>query len=68
MALFVLPWIGFLFDTWLGVLIGIIMYIGSRIFLRGEEEILSKTFGAAWDEGLSLLRSPRAGLRGEAEV
>jgi protein-S-isoprenylcysteine O-methyltransferase Ste14 len=49
-ALLVLPWIGFLFNTWLGVLIGIIVYIGSRIFSPEEEEILSKTFGATWDE------------------
>ena len=49
-ALLVLPWIGFLFNTWLGVLIGIILYIGSRIFSPEEEEILSKTFGTTWDE------------------
>jgi len=49
-ALLVLPWIGFLLNTWLGVLIGIVLYIGSRIFSPEEEKILSKTFGAAWDE------------------
>jgi protein-S-isoprenylcysteine O-methyltransferase Ste14 len=49
-ALLVLPWLGFLFKTWLGVLIGIILYIGSRIFSPEEEKILSQTFGAAWDE------------------
>jgi protein-S-isoprenylcysteine O-methyltransferase Ste14 len=49
-ALLVLPWLGFLFNTWLGVLIGIILYIGSRIFSPEEEKILSQTFGAAWDE------------------
>ena len=48
-ALLVLPWIGFLFDTWLGVVIGIVLYIGSRMFSPAEEEELSKTFGAAWD-------------------
>jgi protein-S-isoprenylcysteine O-methyltransferase Ste14 len=48
-ALLVLPWIGFLFNTWLGVLIGIILYVGSRIFSPEEEEMMSKTFGAAWD-------------------
>ena len=50
MALLVLPWIGFLFNTWLGILIGIIVYIGSRVFSPREEEVLSKTFGARWDE------------------
>jgi protein-S-isoprenylcysteine O-methyltransferase Ste14 len=49
-ALLVLPWIGFLLNTWLGVLIGIVLYIGSRVFAPEEEVILSKTFGAAWDE------------------
>ena len=49
-AFLVLPWIGFLLNTWLGVLIGIVLYIGSRIFSPEEEKILSKTFGAAWDE------------------
>jgi protein-S-isoprenylcysteine O-methyltransferase Ste14 len=49
-ALLVLPWIGFLLNTWLGVLIGIILYIGSRIFSPDEEKILSKIFGTTWDE------------------
>ena len=49
-ALLVLPWIGFLLDTWLGALIGIVLYVGSRIFSPEEEKILSKAFGAAWDE------------------
>ncbi len=46
----VLPWIGILLNTWLGVPIGVLLYIGSRIFSSSEEEALSKTFGAAWDE------------------
>jgi protein-S-isoprenylcysteine O-methyltransferase Ste14 len=49
-ALLVLPWIGFLFNTWLGLVIGIVMYIGSRMFAPEEEELLVKTFGASWDE------------------
>jgi protein-S-isoprenylcysteine O-methyltransferase Ste14 len=48
-ALLVIPWIGFLFDTWLGLVIGIILYIGSRLFSPEEEESLSKAFGPAWD-------------------
>ena len=31
-ALLVLPWIGFLFNTWLGVLIGIVIYMDLEIF------------------------------------
>jgi protein-S-isoprenylcysteine O-methyltransferase Ste14 len=57
-ALLVLPWIGFLFNTWLGALIGIILYIGSRIFSPEEEEILSKTFGTTWDEYCNRVKMP----------
>jgi protein-S-isoprenylcysteine O-methyltransferase Ste14 len=57
-ALLVLPWVGFLFNTWLGVVIGIVELIGSRIFSREEEEILSKTFGAAWDEYCRKVKIP----------
>lgn len=49
-ALLVLPWIGFLLNTWLGALIGIILYIASRAFAPAEEAELAKTFGATWDE------------------
>jgi protein-S-isoprenylcysteine O-methyltransferase Ste14 len=57
-AFLVLPWIGFLFNTWLGVLIGIIVYIGSKIFSPEEEAMLSKTFGARWDEYCSQVKVP----------
>jgi protein-S-isoprenylcysteine O-methyltransferase Ste14 len=57
-TLLVLPWIGFLFNTWLGALIGIVMYIGSRIFSPEEEKILSKTFGIAWDEYCKKVKIP----------
>ena len=49
-ALLVLPWIGFIFNTWLGALIGAILYIASRIFAPAEEEALLKAFGTVWDE------------------
>lgn len=49
-VLLVLPWISFLFNTWLGILIGIILYSGSRLFWPEEEKQLLKTFGPAWDE------------------
>lgn len=48
-ALLVLPWVGFLFNTWLGVPVGIAMYVGSRVFSPREETALSKAFGPAWD-------------------
>jgi protein-S-isoprenylcysteine O-methyltransferase Ste14 len=47
-ALLVLPWIGFLLNTWLGTLIGVIVYIGSRLFSPEEEIALSKTFSTVW--------------------
>jgi len=46
----VLPWAGFLLDTWLGALIGLVLYVASRMFAPAEDAELSRTFGAAWDE------------------
>jgi protein-S-isoprenylcysteine O-methyltransferase Ste14 len=57
-AFLVLPWIGFLFNTWLGVLIGILLYIGSRLFSPEEEEKLSKAFGTVWDEYCNKVKIP----------
>ncbi len=49
-AFLVLPWVGFLLNTWLGALMGIVIYVGSRLFSPEEEQVLSKIFGAAWEE------------------
>lgn len=57
-ALLVLPGAGFLLNTWLGVLIGIAMYTGSRIFSPREEKILSDTFGAGWEEYRKKVKIP----------
>ncbi len=57
-ALLVLPWIGFLINSWLGALIGIALYIGSRIFAPAEEASLSKTFGTKWEEYCSHVKIP----------
>jgi protein-S-isoprenylcysteine O-methyltransferase Ste14 len=57
-ALLVLPGIGFLLDTWLGLVIGVALYVGSRIFAPEEEAALSRTFGAAWGD---YVRSVRLG-------
>ena len=57
-ALLVLPWAGFLLNTWLGALLGIILYIGSRMFAPAEEAALSKTFGAGWDEYCNTVKMP----------
>lgn len=57
-ALLVLPWVGFLFNTWLGAFIGVVLYVGSRIFSPAEEAELSKAFGLAWDEYRETVRLP----------
>jgi len=49
-ALLVVPSAGFLLNSWLGVLVGTVMYIGSRKYSPHEEEALARTFGASWDE------------------
>lgn len=48
-ALLVLPWLGFLLNTWLGIAIGLVMYVGCRIYGRTEEAELAARFGRAWD-------------------
>lgn len=49
-ALLVLPWLGLLLNTWLGVVVGIVLYIAARMYAPEEERTLSRAFGAAWDE------------------
>ncbi|HEX6844956.1 MAG TPA: hypothetical protein VF235_07575 [Actinomycetota bacterium] len=49
-ALLVLPWLGFLLDTWLGVVLGAVLYVGRREFAGEEEAELSARFGDEWDE------------------
>jgi protein-S-isoprenylcysteine O-methyltransferase Ste14 len=48
-GLLVLPWVGFLLNTWLGALIGVVVYVGSRRFAPQEEQKLAEAFGAEWD-------------------
>lgn len=57
-ALLVLPWTGFLLDTWLGLLIGAVLYVGSRLFAPEEERALSRTFGTAWDDYVHRVKLP----------
>ena len=49
-ALLVLPWVGFLLNTWLGAVVGVALYVGCRIFAPEEERALSRAFGPRWDE------------------
>jgi protein-S-isoprenylcysteine O-methyltransferase Ste14 len=48
-SLLVLPWLGFLLNSWLGLLIGLVLYVGSRRYAPEEEAALSERFGAEWD-------------------
>ena len=48
-ALLVLPWLGFLMDTWLGVAFGIVLFVASRLFAPNEETALAARFRGAWD-------------------
>ena len=57
-ALLVLPWVGFLLDTWLGVLIGAVLYVGSRVFAPAEEDALSRAFGSRWTDYSRSVRFP----------
>lgn len=57
-ALLVLPWVGFLLNTWLGALIGIVLYIASRLYAPAEEEALAKSFGSAWVEYNNKVKIP----------
>jgi protein-S-isoprenylcysteine O-methyltransferase Ste14 len=49
-ALLVLPWLGFLLNTWLGLPIGLLLYTASRIYSPDEEKILARIFGERWDQ------------------
>jgi protein-S-isoprenylcysteine O-methyltransferase Ste14 len=49
-AILVVPWVGFLLDTWVGVVIGVVVYSGSRLFSPLEEVELARSFGSAWED------------------
>lgn len=48
-ALLVLPCLGLLLNTWLGVGIGAVMYIATRRCAPAEEADLARTYGPAWE-------------------
>ena len=57
-ALLVIPAVGFLLDSWLGIVIGAVMYVASRRYAPAEEAILARTFGPAWDEYAAGVKVP----------
>ena len=48
-GLLVVPALGVLLGTWLGAIIGLAVYVGSRLFAPAEEAQLRERFGARWD-------------------
>lgn len=57
-SLLVLPWLGFMLDTWLGLAVGIIMYLAARTFAEEEETKLAESFGPKWDEYAKRVKLP----------
>ena len=57
-ALLVLPWLGFLLNTWLGAAIGIVLYVASRMFAPAEEVEMAQTFGVAWNAYTTEVKLP----------
>jgi protein-S-isoprenylcysteine O-methyltransferase Ste14 len=57
-SLLVLPSLGLLLDSWLGVVLGAAMYIASRRYAPTEEERLADAFGDAWEAYVRSVRLP----------
>jgi protein-S-isoprenylcysteine O-methyltransferase Ste14 len=58
-ALLVLPWLGFALETWLGLALGVVLYLVSRRFARDEETALLRSFGQAWRDYASTVKFER---------
>lgn len=58
MALLVLPWLGFLLNSWLGVVLGLVLYVASRIYAPLEEQKLAEAFGRQWETYLQKVWLP----------
>jgi len=48
-SLLVIPWLGFLLNSWLGVALGAVLYVASRQYAPAEERILAEEFGGEWE-------------------
>ena len=48
-GLLVIPSFCVLLNTWIGLVIGIALYVGARMYAPKEEEELAKRFGPAWN-------------------
>lgn len=58
-SLLVLPWLGFLLNTWLGAAVGLVMYLATRRYAPAEDAALSERFGAGWEGYAASVRLPR---------
>jgi protein-S-isoprenylcysteine O-methyltransferase Ste14 len=47
-ALLVIPGVGLLMDSWVGIAIGAVLYVSTRIFAPAEEQLLEKYFPAEY--------------------
>jgi protein-S-isoprenylcysteine O-methyltransferase Ste14 len=47
-AIFVMPGVGLLFDSWSGIAIGAVLYVSTRLFAPAEERLLEKYFPAEY--------------------
>jgi protein-S-isoprenylcysteine O-methyltransferase Ste14 len=57
-GLLVIPSLGLLLRSWLGVVVGGALYAGSRLCAPAEERELARTFGASWDEYCRSVKLP----------
>ncbi len=57
-ALLVVPSVGFLCDGWLGVAVGLVMYLAARRYAPAEDAVLAKHFGAEWEAYRDRVRIP----------
>jgi protein-S-isoprenylcysteine O-methyltransferase Ste14 len=57
-AFLVLPWFGFLCNSWVGIVIGGAFYVGRILYAPAEEKLLSKEFGVEWDQYLKKVLIP----------
>jgi protein-S-isoprenylcysteine O-methyltransferase Ste14 len=48
----------FVLNTWVGVVVGMGMYTGSRVFTPAEDAELARTFGSSWAEYAKSVRIP----------
>ncbi len=58
MAILVLPWAGFLLNSWLGIFLGVMLYLATRKYAPEEESILAGIFGRAWEDYLQKVILP----------